>query len=249
MTERIVPGGAPSARAAPGLPSRIEACLFDLDGVLTQTATLHAKAWQQTLDHYLRSRGGPFVPFDPAADYLRYVDGKPRDDGVRSFLAARGLREPEATIQAIAERKDEEFQRLLRERPVVTYAGSLRYLQAVRERGLKAAVVSSSKHAHEVLRSAGIDDLFDAVIDGLAAEEQHLAGKPAPDTYLAAARALAVEPARAAVFEDAVAGVAAGHAGRFGCVVGVDRAGQADELRRHGADLVVLDLATLLEAA
>ncbi len=260
--DRFVLPGAQPVQAKLGLPSPVEACLFDLDGVLTQTAVLHAAAWKQTFDEYLharaRTRGEPFIAFDAASDYARYVDGKPRDDGVRSFLAARGIELPEGTpsdklpaetIHAIGNRKNELLLERLRERPVATYAGSVRYLRAARDLGLKTAVVSSSKNTQEVLTSAGIADLFDIEIDGLIAEQQHLAGKPAPDTYLAAAKALAVAPAHAAVFEDALAGVEAGHAGHFGYVVGVDRLGQAAALRGHGADVVVPDLATLLEAA
>ncbi|MDB4954064.1 MAG: Beta-phosphoglucomutase [Myxococcales bacterium] len=260
--ERFVLPGAQPAQVKLGLPSSVQACLFDLDGVLTQTATLHAAVWQQTFDDYLRARaaslGERFRPFDPTQDYAQYVDGKPRSDGVRSFLAARGIQLPEGnqddppsaqTIHGIGNHKNEILLHLLREQRVATYESSVRYVRAAREAGLKTAVVSSSKNCREVLLSAGIADLFDVRIDGIIAEEQHLAGKPAPDTYLAAARALAVEPARAVVFEDALAGVEAGHAGHFGYVVGVDRIGQASELRHHGADVVVQDLATLLEAA
>lgn len=258
--ERILLNGAEEVQAKLGLPSRIAACLFDLDGVLTQTSALHAAAWKQAFDESLRARaaarGHPFVPFDAALDYTRYVDGKPRYDGVRSFLAARGIdlpegsdddRPPAETIHAIGNRKTEILLHLLHDRPVATYAGSVRYVHAARDAGLKTAVVSSSKHTREVLVSAGIADLFDACIDGVIAEQRHLAGKPAPDTYLAAAEALSLEPARAAVFEDALAGIEAGHAGHFGHVVGVDRAGQGSALRRHGADVVVPDLAMLLE--
>ncbi len=240
--ERIV---LDDAHVELGLPPGIEACLFDVDGVLTQTSIRHAAAWKQAFDELLRARGQP--PFDAVGDYTRFVDGKPREDGVRSFLAARGIQASEADVHAIAGRKDTILAQLLHERPVAPYPGSVRYLRAVRDSGLKTAVVSSSKHAEEVLRSAGIADLFDARIDGIVAEERHLAGKPAPDTYLAAADAVAVEPARAVVFEDALAGVEAGHAGHFGYVVGVDRAGQAAALRQHGADVVVQDLAMLLE--
>ena len=259
---RFVLPGVASAQAKLGLPSRIDACLFDLDGVLTQTAVLHAAAWKQAFDQYLRARaaarGEPFVAFDATSDYARHVDGKPRADGVRSFLAARGItlpegrasdRPPAQTVQAIGNRKDDLFEQLLHERRVATFAGSVRYLHAVRQAGLRVAVVSSSKHAEEVLRSAGIAELFDVRIDGRVAEQRHLAGKPAPDAYLAAAEALAIAPAHAAVFEDALAGVEAGHAGHFGYVVGVDRAGQASALCRHGADVVVRDLAALLETA
>ncbi len=241
--------GAPAVLAKLGLPSRVLACLFDLDGVLTRTSLVHAAAWKQTFDAYLRARAQPFVPFDVVTDYTRYVDGKPRDAGVRSFLAARGVALGDAEIHAIGDRKNELVLKLLRARPVETYAGSVRYVHAVRELGLKTAVVSSSKNTEEVLRSAGIASLFDVRIDGVIADQQQLAGKPAPDTYLAAARALAVAPSRAVVFEDALAGVEAGHAGHFGYIVGVDRAGQASALRRRGADVVVEDLAMLLEPA
>lgn len=254
--------GEPTVQAKLGLPSRVVAVLFDLDGVLTRTAELHAAAWKAAFDEYLRaraaSRGERLVPFDPTHDYEQYVDGKPRSDGVRSFLAARGVQLPEGdqadppgaqTIHGLGNRKNEILLHLLRSRPVATYAGSVRYVHAVREAGLKTAVVSSSKNCDEILASAGIAELFDVRIDGNIARQQHLAGKPAPDSFLAAARALAVEPARAAVVEDALAGVEAGRAGHFGHVVGVDRRGQASALRRHGADVVVHDLAALLEAA
>jgi beta-phosphoglucomutase family hydrolase len=242
--------GAEAGRAQPGqlrlgLPPRIAACLFDLDGVLTRTSVLHAAAWKQAFDPVLAAHGQ--AAFDAVADYTQYVDGKPREDGVRSLLAARGIAAADDAVRAIAAGKDQRFERLLHERPVETYPGSVRYLRAARDAGLAAAVVSSSKHTEQVLRAAGLAEQFDARIDGVIAEQRRLAGKPAPDTYLAAARALGVEPARAAVFEDALAGVEAGRAGRFGYVVGVDRAGQAAELRRHGADVVVADLAALLE--
>ncbi len=231
--------------ASLGLPPRIAACLFDLDGVLTRTSILHAAAWKQAFDPVLVARGQP--PFDAVSDYTRYVDGRPREDGVRSLLAARGIALPDPDVRALAARKDQLLEHRLHAQPVESYPGSVRYLRAVRGRGLRTAVVSSSKHTQEVVRAAGIAALFDARIDGVIAEQRHLAGKPAPDTYLAAAEALAVEPAAAAVFEDALAGVAAGRAGRFGYVVGVDRAGQAAALRRQGADVVVDDLARLLE--
>jgi len=244
-----------------GVPGNIRACLFDLDGVLTETATLHAKAWQQMFDAFLsdraRSSGQPFVPFDVVRDYDLYVDGKPREDGTQSFLVSRGIELPEGTgddpataetIHGLAKRKNGILLALMREQGVEAYPGSVRYVRAVKSAGLRTAVVSSSENCHEMLIASGIQDLFDVRIDGVVAAEQHLAGKPAPDTFLAAARALGVTPAQAAVFEDALAGVAAGHAGRFGLVVGVDRVGQAHELRRHGADVVVTDLAALLEA-
>jgi beta-phosphoglucomutase family hydrolase len=243
-----------------GLPDTIQVCLFDLDGVLTETASVHAKAWKQMFDAYLRARaartGEPFVPFDEQRDYDRYVDGKPRYDGVRSFLAARGIELPEGnvddppraeTIHGLGNRKNEIVLALIREQGVEPYPGSVRYLDAVRAAGLRHAVVSSSTNCRDVLVAAGIDRRFDAVIDGVVAERERLAGKPAPDTFLAGARALDVEPAGAAVFEDALAGVEAGRAGRFGFVVGVDRVGQAQQLREHGADAVVGDLSELLE--
>jgi beta-phosphoglucomutase family hydrolase len=243
-----------------GLPDRVKACLFDLDGVLTQTAKVHAAAWKQMFDDYLRRRaartGERFVPFDPVADYDEYVDGKPRYDGVRSFLASRGIELPAGeptdpaeaeTVAGLGNRKNEVVRRMIRENGVQPYEGSVRYVEAVCSVGLRRAVVSSSTNTHEVLAAAGIGGLFERVVDGIVAEREHLRGKPAPDTFLAGARALGVDAEEAAVFEDALAGVAAGRAGRFGYVVGVDRAGQADALRGHGADVVVSDLAELLE--
>jgi beta-phosphoglucomutase family hydrolase len=243
-----------------GLPDTIEACLFDLDGVLTQTAVVHAAAWKEMFDAFLQERasrtGTPFEPFDPVADYDEYVDGKPRYDGVRSFLGARGIELPEGTpddppdaetIHGLGNRKNDLVLTMIRRQGVRVYEGSVRYVRATRAAGLDRAVVTSSANAHEVLVAAGIDDLFDVLIDGLVALHERLRGKPAPDTFLAAARALGVAPAQAAVFEDALAGVAAGRAGRFGFVVGVDRVGQAAALREHGADRVVADLAELIE--
>jgi beta-phosphoglucomutase family hydrolase len=232
------------------LPPRTRACLFDLDGVLTRTAELHAAAWKQMFDAYLREwsarTGHRFVPFDPTHEYALYLDGKLRLDGTRAFLASRKIQAPEDVLHELARRKDDLLLQLLGRERVATYDGSVRFVRAAREAGLRTAVVSSSRHAGTALASAGIAELFDARIDGLVAAEEQLAGKPAPDTYLAAARAVRVEPAEAAVFEDALSGVEAGRAGRFGYVVGVDRAGQAAELRRHGADVVVTDLAALL---
>ena len=238
------------------------ACLFDLDGVLTQTAKVHAAAWEQTFDDYLRRRasssGEAFVPFDPVRDYDEYVDGKPRYDGVRSFLASRGIELPEGsadekagadTIHGLGNLKNEIVLKLIREHGVEPYEGSVRYVEAARAAGLRRAVVSSSTNCRDVLAAAGIQDLFEQIVDGVVAEREHLHGKPAPDTFLAGARALGVEPAHAAVFEDALAGVEAGRAGHFGYVVGVDRVGQADALRAHGADVVVRDLDELLAAS
>ena len=243
-----------------GLPGGIRGCLFDMDGVLTKTAQVHDAAWQEMFDGYLRERswrsGEPFVPFDPAADYEDYVDGKPRADGTRSFLAARGIELPEGspddppgaeTVEGLSNRKNEILLRRIRENGVEAYPGSVRYVRAVRDAGLCRAVVTSSANCHDVLVAAGLEDLFEVRIDGLTVAREHLRGKPAPDTFLAGARELGLQPREAVVFEDALAGVAAGRAGRFGFVVGVDRLGQADALRGHGADVVVADLAELLD--
>lgn len=229
-----------------GLPESVRGCLFDLDGVLTKTAQVHDAAWKQMFDEFLRQRAPGQAPFDPVADYDDYVDGKPRDEGTRSFLASRGIGLADDEIIALGNRKNEIVLRLISEHGVQTYEGSVRYVKAVKEAGLPRAVVSSSTNCAQVLKAAGIADLFDARIDGIVAKREHLEGKPAPDTFLAGARLLALKPTAAVVFEDALAGVAAGRAGRFGFVVGVDRVGQADELREHGADVVVSDLAELL---
>jgi beta-phosphoglucomutase family hydrolase len=243
-----------------GLPDDTRACLFDLDGVLTKTAVVHAAAWKRMFDEYLKARaertGDEFVPFDSDADYGEFVDGKPRYDGVRSFLASRGIELPEGepddppsaeTVCGLGNRKNELVQHLIQEQGVEAYKGSIRYLEAARKVSLRRAVVSSSSNCREVLIAAGIEDYFEARIDGIVAERDHLKGKPAPDTFLAGAKALGVDRSQAAVFEDALAGVEAGRAGDFGCVVGVDRVGHAEALREHGADIVVSDLAELLE--
>ena len=242
-----------------GLADGVTACLFDLDGVLTQTAKVHGAAWKEMFDAYLRERaertGAPFAPFDAHDDYDTYVDGKPRYDGVRDFLRSRAIELPPGssgddpraeTIAALGNRKNEIVLRWIHERGVEAYEGSVRYLNAAREAGLRRAVVSSSTNCHDVVRAAGIEDLLEVRVDGIVAERERLKGKPAPDTFLAAARELAVDATEAAVFEDALAGVEAGRAGEFGCVVGVDRVGQADALREHGADIVVSDLTELL---
>ena len=233
-----------------GLPDSVRGCLFDLDGVLTKTAQVHDAAWKQMFDEFLRQRaettGQAFVPFDPVADYDDYVDGKPRDDGTRSFLASRGIELPDTEIMTLGDRKNDIVQRMIKEHGVQTYEGSVRYVRQVRQAGLPRAVVSSSKNCAQVLAAAGIADLFDERIDGVVAEREHLKGKPAADTYLAGARALSLDPNAASVFEDALAGVDAGQAGGFAFVVGVDRVGQADALREHGADVVVRDLSELL---
>jgi beta-phosphoglucomutase family hydrolase len=242
-----------------GLPDAVRACLFDLDGVLTDTAKVHAVAWKEMFDEYLRSRaarlGAPLRPFDTHDEYDNYVDGKPRLDGVRDFLASRGIHLPEgspddppdaATVHGLARRKNDIVVRRIHDDGVEAYPGSVAYVRAAKEAGLRRAVVSSSANCHEVLVAAGIVDLFEARVDGRVAEHDHLRGKPAPDTYLAAARLLGVDPAAGAVFEDSLAGVDAGRAGHFGYVVGVDRVGQAGALHGRGADRVVRDLAELL---
>ncbi|CAM5596392.1 Hydrolase OS=Streptomyces aurantiogriseus OX=66870 GN=GCM10010251_29240 PE=4 SV=1 [Streptomyces aurantiogriseus] len=238
-----------------GLPDTIQACLFDLDGVVTRTAVVHAAAWKETFDAFLRERDGEdFRPFDTADDYDEYVDGRPRADGVRTFLASRGIHLPEGrpddppdapTVHGLGNRKNELLLEKIRTQGVEAYEGTLRYLEAVRARGLRTAIVSSSANTRDVLRSIDAEDLFEVRIDGVVAAERGLPGKPHPDTFLAAARDLGVEPSRAAVFEDALAGMDAGRAGHFGYVVGVDRVGQTDALYAHGADVVVKDLAEL----
>jgi beta-phosphoglucomutase family hydrolase len=243
-----------------GLPDGVRGCLFDLDGVLTQTAKVHDAAWKEMFDAYLRERaqrtGEQFVPFDPVKDYDEYVDGKPRPDGVRSFLESRGITLPDGqdddpasaeTVHGLGNRKNEILLRRIREDGVQAYPGSVAFVRAVKDAGMPRAVVSSSANCRDVLIAAGLEDLFDARIDGLVAERDHLRGKPAPDTFLAGARALGLKPTAGAVFEDALAGVAAGRAGGFGFVVGVDRVGQAQALREHGADVVVTDLSELME--
>jgi beta-phosphoglucomutase family hydrolase len=238
-----------------GLPDGIRACLFDMDGVLTETATVHARAWKSMFDAYLRQREGEdFAPFTQD-DYDRYVDGKPRYDGVKSFLAARGIELPQGspddapgaeTIDGLGNRKNELVLKLIHDEGVEAYPGSIKYLDAARDAGLHRAVVSSSANCADVLRAAGIEDYFEVRVDGHVVEDQGLKGKPAPDTYLHAAELLGVEAAQATVYEDALSGVEAGRAGNFGFVVGVDRVGQAEALTEHGASVVVKDLADLL---
>ena len=233
--------------AGVGLPAVVEACLFDLDGVLTNTATAHARAWKWMFDEYLRDRDGPaFVPFDVDADYLAFVDGKARSDGVRSFLRSRGIELPDDTVVALGDRKNRLVLDLLRRYGVETYPGSTAYVRAARAAGLHCAVVSSSANCRQVLEAAGIEGLFDARVDAVVAAERRLRGKPAPDTFLAAAEMLDVEPGVAAVFEDSLAGVEAGRAGRFAYVVGVDRVGNGAQLLARGADVIVTDLADLI---
>jgi len=242
-----------------GLPEPITACLFDMDGVITQTAKVHDAAWKEMFDAFLRdwsaSHNQPFVPFDPVHDYDEYVDGKPRLEGTAAFLESRGIELPtgeesdpagKQTIYGLSNKKNDLVQEVIERDGVQAYEGSVRYVNAVRKAGLRTAIVSSSANTVAVLKAAGVEGLFDVRVDHQVAEAAKLRGKPAPDTFLEAARLLGVTAAHATVFEDALAGVAAGRAGKFGFVVGVDRVGQANELHAHGADVVVKDLAELL---
>lgn len=243
-----------------GLPDSIVACLFDLDGVLTDTAAVHTKAWTVVFDAFLRGwadeRSEQFRPFDPVTDYLTYVDGKPRSDGVRDFLASRHIVLPEggpddppgeATVHGIGNGKNDVLLTLIHRDGVEVFEGSRRYLEAAKQSGLRRAVVSSSANTADVLEVTGLSPLIELRVDGVTIRTEHLRGKPAPDTFLLAAQRLGLAASDAAVFEDALAGVQAGRAGGFGCVVGVDRADQGEALRRHGADVVVSDLAELLD--
>lgn len=242
-----------------GLPETVRACLFDLDGVLTDTASVHTRAWKAMFDAYLSGRaertGEPFVPFDPDGDYRRFVDGRKRDDGVRAFLASRGITLPDGadddppdaeTVHGLGNRKNEAFRVTLQADGVEVFEGSRRYLAAVTAAGLATAVVSASANAGDVLALTGLEKFIAQRVDGVTLRTEHIAGKPAPDSFLRAAQLLGVTPAAAAVFEDALSGVAAGRAGGFGFVVGVDRVGQRDDLLSHGADVVVTDLDQLL---
>ena len=244
-----------------GLPERVRACLFDLDGVLTDTASVHRKAWKEMFDAYLRARaertGDRFVPFDIDADYQSYVDGKKREDGVRSFLDSRGISLPDGdpdddasaeTVHGLGNRKNDLFHQKLQNDGVEVFDGSRRYLEAVDAAGLAVAVVSSSANTRDVLDITGLAKYVQVRVDGVTMRDEGIAGKPAPDSFLRAAQLLDASPDEAAVFEDAIAGVAAGRAGDFGVVIGVDRVGHAEELRRNGADVVVSDLAELLDS-
>jgi beta-phosphoglucomutase family hydrolase len=251
---------AAPARTSLGLPTAVQACLFDLDGVLTRTASVHAATWKEIFDEFLgahaRATGTAFVPFDLHTDYRRYVDGRRRADGVRSFLVSRNISLPagepddpptERTVHGLGNRKNERLLARLAREGVAVYQDAVEYVRAARKAGLGIAVVSASANCAEVLRAAGIAGLFDARVDGLVAQERRLRGKPAPDTYLAAAEALGVAPREAAVFEDALSGVAAGRRGGFAFVIGIDRTGNAVELGSAGADVVVSSLADLQE--
>lgn len=237
-----------------------DAVLFDLDGVLTSTARVHSVCWKRMFDAFLERHaadtGTPFVPFDMDGDYKQYVDGKPRYDGVRSFLESRGIELPfgdpedppgELTACGLGNRKDRLFNEVLREDGVEPFEGTIRWARDLRGRGMKTAVVSSSKNCGTIMEAAGIGDLFDTRVDGEIAQRLGIPGKPAPDTYLKAADELGVTPRRAVVVEDALSGVQAGRRGGFGLVIGVDRHGDADALRENGADIVVTDLAEMLE--
>ena len=247
------------ATARPKVPEGIAACLFDMDGVLTRTATVHAKAWAEAFDALLQRRadeGGPaFVPFDPGADYTAHVDGKPREAGVRDFLASRDITLPEGspedppsaeTVRGVGNAKNEKLLEVLERDGVEVFDGSVRFLKAAKAAGLRTAVVSSSANTVAALTAAGILDLMEERVDGTTIASEGIPGKPAPDTFLLAATRLGLTPAQCAVFEDALAGVEAGRAGDFGWVVGVDRAGQRAALLERGADVVVDDLEELL---
>jgi beta-phosphoglucomutase family hydrolase len=237
-----------------------DAVLFDLDGVITNTASLHARCWKQMFDEYLRERaeqkGEAFRPFDVATDYRLYVDGEPRFDGVRDFLRSRRIQLPEGTpddpadvetVHGLGNRKNELVNRAIAEVGVEPYAGTVQFIHQLRRDGFKIAVVTSSQNCDAVLRAAKLDDLFKVRVDGNLIQAQRLAGKPAPDTFLIAAKQLGVEPIRTVVIEDAISGVEAGSNGKFGLVIGVARKGNAEELKRHGAHLVVDDLGELVE--
>jgi beta-phosphoglucomutase family hydrolase len=239
---------------------RYDAVLFDLDGVITNTATLHATCWKQMFDEYLRRHaeqtGEAFRPFDLAADYRLYVDGKPRFDGVRDFLRSRGIQLPEGrpddpaefeTVCGLGNRKNELINDLIERKGVEPYDGSVRFIHQLRRDGFKIAVVTSSQNCTTVLKSAKLDDFFKVRVDGNIIEAERLAGKPAPDTFLMAARLLGVEPERTVVIEDAISGVEAGSNGHFGLVIGVARKGNVEELKRHGAHVVVDDLGKLVD--
>jgi beta-phosphoglucomutase family hydrolase len=236
------------------LPDSIKACLLDMDGVLTDTASTHARAWKQTFDELLARHPGQ-APFDLDSDYKAYVDGKTRYDGVQSFLSSRGIELPrgtaddspeDETVSGVGNRKNELVQRLIAEDGVIVYDGSVRFVKEARAAGLKTAVVSSSANTPQILAAAGITDLFDARVDGVVIADEGLPGKPAPDSFLRGAELLGMPASAGAVFEDALAGVQAGRAGNFGLVVGVDRAGNPQALLDHGADTVVKDLGELV---
>jgi len=239
---------------------KYDAVLLDLDGVITDTANIHAACWKQMFDEYLQKRatqrGDTFRPFDLVTDYRLYVDGKPRFDGVRDFLTSRGIQLPEGhpddppqaeTVDGLGNRKNDLVNQIIEDKGVEPYEGSVELIRRLRHRGFKIAVVTSSQNCTAVLKAVKLDHFFDVQVDGNVIHAQHLAGKPAPDTYLMAARLLGVEPTRAVVIEDALSGVEAGSNGNFGLVIGVARKGNAEELKQHGAHLVVSDLSQLVD--
>src|SRR5215510_13610409 len=238
---------------------KYDAVLFDLDGVITDTATIHATCWKQMFDAYLQKRaaerGEPFRRFEIATDYRLYVDGKPRFDGVRDFLTSRGIHLPEGTpddppqsdtVGGLGNRKHDLVNDVIAAVGVEPYAGTVAFVRQLRQQDFKVAVVTSSQNCEAVLKAAKVDDLFEVGVDGNTARAHHLAGKPAPDTFLMAAKLLGADPTRSVVVEDAISGVQAGRKGNFGCVIGVARKGNAEELRHHGAHLVVHDLGELV---
>jgi beta-phosphoglucomutase family hydrolase len=241
------------------------AWLFDMDGVLTKTAAVHAAAWRQAFDEFLRAEaqrnGTAFTPFDIEQDYEKYVDGEPRDDGVRNFLASRGITLLEGTdgdaadarsVKGLGNRKNDLVLEVMQRDGVAVFEGASALVEALRRRGVKVAVISASENTKAALGAAGILRLFDAIVDGVVVKERHLTGKPAPDSFLEGARVLGVAPEHCVVLEDALAGVEAGRSGHFALVIGVDHHdtsgehGYADELREHGADVVVSSLAALV---
>ena len=237
-----------------------DAVLFDLDGVITNTAKLHAACWKQMFDEYLQKSAGEraeaFRPLDLATDYRLYLDGKPRFDGVRDFLASRGIKLPEGdsddppqaeTVRGLGNRKNELVSNAIERIGVEAYEGSIRFIDQLRRDKFKIALVTSSENCAAVLKAAKLESFFDVRVDGKMVEAQNLAGKPAPDTFLMAAKLLGVEPRRAVVVEDAISGVQAGSSGNFGLVIGVARKGNAEELRQHGANVVVNDLDELVD--
>jgi beta-phosphoglucomutase family hydrolase len=264
QNERLTAAEPGRAGRRPNLditPDQYDAILFDLDGVLTSTADIHASAWKRMFDDYLQQRaeagGDSFQPFEIATDYKLYVDGRPRYEGVQTFLESRQIQlargtpaspAGEETVCGLGNAKDQMVQKAIDGGKVRSFPGSIEFAREMRRRGMKTAVVTSSRNCDAVLKAAGIDDLFEVRVDGRTIEDEGLRGKPAPDSFLRAAERLGVSPSRAVVVEDALSGVEAGRAGRFGLVVGIDRHGDGDALRRHGADVVVNDLAELLSA-
>jgi len=237
----------------------LDGVIFDMDGVITDTAITHAKAWKQLFDEYLqkhaREQYEPFVPFDINKDYRLYVDGKPRYDGVKSFLESRGISLPQGqitddiekeTVCGLGNRKNKYFTQQLNEEGVRIFDSSVTLIRQLKKEGIKTAVISASRNAEDVLRAGGVLDLFDAKVDGVDSDNLGLKGKPEPDIFLEAASELGVDPGRSAIVEDSIAGVEAGRKGKFKLIIGVDRAGHGSELKKQGADIVVNDLAELL---